>query len=339
MIPLKKIYCFIFSILILFCSCSCSNHTSDSQTTAPEYVFIYAENQATDYPSTQGAYKFAELVKERTNGRIEIHIEPDAILGDEKEIVEQLQFGGIDFTRVSISVMSDSIPILNVLCMPYLYNDSEHKWAVLDGKIGQDILNNFKSNNLVGLSWYDAGARNFYTVEKPITCLEDLSQMRIRVQDSNLTQDMILALGGDPVVTEFKDVYSALQTKQIDGAENNLPSFESTQHYQIAKYYTIDEHLYIPEVQLCSLATWERLSEADQNIIRECAYESSLYERELWKKQEEETRQRLVDYGVTVNQLSDQELKRFQEAIKPLYEKYCSNYIDLLKKIKQYEGM
>lgn len=334
----KCLHLFILSVFTIVILNGCSNNHLKKEPVIPEYVFTYAENQAADYPSTQGAYKFAELVKKYTNGRIEIQVEPNAVLGNEKEIVEQLQFGGIDFTRASISIISDDIPQLNVLCMPYLYKNAQHKWAVLDGEIGQEFLDIFKEKNLIGLSWYDAGARNFYTIDKPIKSLEDISDMKIRVQDSSLTNDMIRILGGIPVNVEFKDVYSALETGAIDGAENNWPSYDSTEHYRIAQYYTVDEHICIPEVQLCSLPTWERLTSEDQKIIQKCAYESALYERKLWVQQEKQSMEKLKDSGVTVNQLTDEELLRFQNAVKPLYEQYCLEYMDLVTEIKNYSN-
>lgn len=335
---MKKRNVFICAALLACISChGCSFHPSMGTETVPEYVFTYAENQDETYPSTQGAYKFAELVKERTNGRIEIQVEPDAALGSEDEVIEQLQFGGIDFARVSITPLSESVPALLPLCMPYLYRDSAHKWAVLDGEIGDKFLNDIKGHDLIGLSWYDAGVRNFYTINKPILKLEDISNMRIRIQPSALTKDMIYALGGIPVTLEFKDVYSALETGEIDGAENNWPSFDSTGHYQIAKYYSLDEHLSIPEVQLCSLASWNRLSREDQEIIQECALESAQYERRLWAIQEKASAEKMQKAGVLVNSVSDEELRRFREASEPLYEKYCSDYMDIITEIKNQE--
>ncbi|MBS5065219.1 MAG: TRAP transporter substrate-binding protein DctP, partial [Hungatella hathewayi] len=163
--------------------------------TAPEYVFTYAENQAEDYPTTQGAYRFAELVKERTGGRIEIQINADGILGDERNVVEQMQFGGVDFARVSLSTMGDAIPKLNVLQLPYLYTGADHMWKVLEGEIGDDFLDSVSELDLVALSWYDAGARNFYSTAKPIRTLEDMKGMTIRVQESELMMEMVRALG------------------------------------------------------------------------------------------------------------------------------------------------
>jgi len=299
----------------------------------PDYVFTYAENQPEDYPTTQGAYKFAELVKEKTGGKIEILVDAGSALGDEKSVVEQLQFGGIDFTRASLSSLGDEIPKLNVLQLPYLYTGSEHMWKVLEGEIGDEFLEAFEGLDLVALSWYDAGARSFYNSVKPIEKLEDFQGMNIRVQESELMVDMVEALGANGVPLTYTYVYSALQTGEIDGAENNWPSFESMNHYEVAKYFTIDEHTRVPEVQLVAQSTWDKLSPEYQAIIRECAQESAKYERVLWEQREKASEEKVRAAGCQVSELSAGEKKRFQEAVAPLYEKYCWEYVDLIDAI------
>lgn len=222
----------------------------------PEFVLTYAENQAEDYPTTQGAYRFAELVKQRTGGKVEILINAEGILGDERTVIEQLQFGGVDFARVSLSPLSEFVPELNVLQLPYLYTGAEHMWKVLEGEIGDSFLGSFEGSSLVALSWYDAGARNFYNSVRPIEKLEDMKGLTIRVQESELMSDSIRVLGAVPKQMAYGEVYSGLQTGEIDGAENNWPSYESTRHYEVARYYTIDEHTRVPELQLAAQSTW-----------------------------------------------------------------------------------
>jgi len=299
----------------------------------PEFVLTYAENQAEDYPTTQGAYRFAELVWERTGGKVEIQVNADGVLGDEKAIVEQVQLGGVDFSRVSLSQLGEIMPKLNVLQMPYLYQDADHMWRVLEGEIGDDFMNSFGDSRLIPLSWYDAGARNFYNSVHPIETLEDIQGMRIRVQESELMMDMVEALGGKPVPITYGDVYSALQTGEIEGAENNWPSYESVRHYEVARYYSLDEHTRVPEMQLISQVTWERLKPEYQEIIRECAQESSLYERELWVAREKTSEERVRKAGCTLTELLPEEKMRFQEAMVPVYEKYCTDYMDIIEAI------
>lgn len=300
---------------------------------APEYVFTYAENQPENYPTTLGGYRFAELVAERTNGRIKIIVQAEGILGDEKAVIQQLMFGGIDFARVSLTTLSDTIPKLDVLQLPYLYTSSKHMWKVLEGKIGNEFLNSFNGSNMVALSWYDAGARNFYSSKHIIRTLEDMKGLKIRVQESDLMTRMVEELGGVAVPTVYDDVYSGLETGAIDGAENNWPSYEVTGHYLVAKYYTIDEHTRIPEVQICGQSTWSKLSGADQEIIRECAKESAIYERALWVDKEKESERIASENGVEIVVLSEQEKEKFREAVKGVYEEFCGEYMDIIDEI------
>ena len=299
----------------------------------PEYIFSYAENQPEDYPTTQGAKYFAKLVEERTDGAIKILINAEGSMGTEAEVIAQLKYGGIDFARVSLSQLSEYVPKMNVLQMPYLYRDSDHMWSVLDGEIGDEFIDLVNSYELVGLSWYDAGARSFYNAVKPITCLEDMNGMRIRVQESEVMADMVRALGASAWKITYGEVYASLEKGLVDGAENNWPSYVSMQHNEVAKYWTTDEHTRVPEMQLCSSHTWNQLSEEQQQIILECAKESALYERALWKERETLSREQAVAAGVEVMELSADEKQRFQNAMAGVYEKYCGNYMDIIEQI------
>lgn len=303
------------------------------QEIVPDYVLSYAENQEADYPTTLGGEYFADLVEERTDGRIKILVMHSGERGIESEIVGQLKYGGVDFARLSLSDLTDDIKDLNVLQMPYLYESSEHMQKVLDGEIGDYFLEMISETELVGLSWYDAGARSFYTTEKPIRQLEDIEGMKIRVQESNLMADVVECLGGEPVKQAYSQVYSLLERSEVQGAENNWPSYETMQHYEVARYYTVDEHTRIPEIQVCSKHTWEKLSAEDQQIILECARESAIYQRKLWKAQEEKSRELAIAGGTEVIVLSDTEKQRFQEAVVPLYERYCGKYMELIDEI------
>ena len=300
---------------------------------APEFVLSYAENQTEDYPTTLGAKKFAELVERESSGRIKILVQAEGELGAESGVIAQMQYGGIDFARVSLSQLAEYIPELNVLQMPYLYSDSDHMWKVLDGRIGSDFLEKVSKSELIGLSWYDAGARNFYNSKKPITCLEDMAGMRIRVQESEVMVDMVEALGATALPIPYADVYSALERGTVDGAENNWPSYEAMNHYEVAKYYTVDEHNRVPEMQICSKHTWNKFSEDDRQMILECAKESALYERKLWKEREADSKEIALKQGVEVVELSAAEKKRFQEAVRGVYEKYCADYMDVIEQI------
>lgn len=324
----------VAGMLILLTLSAWRNHTYPSKTEVePEYVFSYAENQPEDYPTTLGAKYFAELVEERTNGRIRILVQPVGVLGSENKVIKQMQYGGIDFTRVSLAQLAEYIPSLNVLQMPYLYTDSDHMWRVLDGEIGDAFLESVSADDVIGLSWYDAGARNFYNSVQPITCLEDLKGMRIRVQESDLAVDMVEALGATAIPIAYGDVYASLERQVVDGAENNWPSYEAMRHYEVAKYYTVDEHSRVPEMQICSAYTWQKLSPEDREIILECARESALYEREVWTQREEQSRSIAIENGTKVVELSAEEKKRFQNAVYGVYEKYCGDDMGLIEEI------
>ena len=197
--------------------------SAKSQTT-PDYVLTYADNQPAGYPTTQGAQYFADLVQQQTGGKVVIQVKANGEYGSEQQVWEQLAIGGVDFARVSLSVVTDDLPRLNVLLLPYLYRDADHMWRVLDGSIGAEFLQDFTAQGRVGLSWYDAGARSFYA-RQPVRSLSDLQGKTIRVQDSQIVIDMIRLLGAVPETTAYSDVYSALETGQIDAAENNWPAY------------------------------------------------------------------------------------------------------------------
>lgn len=301
----------------------------------PEYVFTYADNQPDDYPTTEGAKKFAELVWERTEGRIKIKVFSGGEMGNENEIAEQVQYGGIDFARVSIMTLTDVNPKFNVLQLPYLYRDETHMWKVLDGAIGDEFMNELKGSGVVALSWYDAGARHFYNTKRPIERVEDIRKMRIRVAKSDMMAAVVEALGAKAVPLAYSDVYAALETGYIDGAENNWPSYETMNHYEVAKYITLDAHSRIPELQLASQATWDRLSEKDREIIKQCGEESATYERQIFTKREQNVRDRLIKAGCIVTELSPAELVRFRSAVMTVYQTYCKDYIDVVNRIAQ----
>ena len=223
-----------------------------------------------------------------------------------------------------------------MLQLPYLYHDKDHMWKVLDGKIGQDLLNGMNEKaNVVGLSWYDAGARSFYITDHEINSLDDLQGLKIRVQESSLMVDMIKALGADPVPMTYQGVEKALEDKTIDGAENNWSFYESSNHYKIAKYYVVDEHTRIPEIQMVSKKVWDSLSSDDQKLIRECAIESAEFEKGEFEKREQLAQENLAKNGVVVINLTPEVKEEFVEAMKSVYDEYGANIQDLITAIQE----
>lgn len=330
---IKKMYLFLGAAAV-FALMGGVFFLNRAKAAVPEYVFSYAENQTRDYPTTMGGMYFAQLVEERTQGRIRILVKEEGVFGSEAEVIRQMRYGGIDFARISLAQVADYIPEMKVLQLPYLYGDASHMWRVLDGEIGERFLGYSQQYDLIGLSWYDAGARNIYSSSKPIRTLEDIQGMSIRVQESELMSEMMTALGAMPVQIPYDKVYAALERAQVDGAENNWSSYEAMQHYEVARYYTVDEHIRIPEMQICARNTWEQLSKKDQEIILECARESALYERQLWTEYERNAREMALQNNVEEIVLSAEEKKKFQAAMEPVYERYNADYGEDIAQIR-----
>jgi tripartite ATP-independent transporter DctP family solute receptor len=301
---------------------------------AKTMVLRYAENQPQDYPTTKAAYEFAKIVEEKTNGRIKVEVYYGGQLGDEKSVIEQLQFGAIDFTRVSLSPLAEFSKSLNVLQLPYLYRDADQMWKVLDGPIGNQFLESVKASGIIGLSWFDAGARNFYNSKRPVNTIADLKGLKIRVQESQQMMDMVQALGANPTPMAYGEVYSALQTGVIDGAENNWPSYESTSHFEVAKNYVLDEHTRVPEMQMVSSKTWEKLSPEDQLIVKDAALASAKAERTLWAERENASEAKVKAAGTVITTLAPAEKQKFQDAMAPLYKKYGAGFEDIIAQIQ-----
>lgn len=300
----------------------------------PEFVLTYAENQPQNYPTSLGAERFAQLVKEKTEGNVVIQVKYAGEYGTDEEVVSQMLFGGIDFAHVSLAVLADEVPVLNVLQLPFLYEDSSHMWRVLDGEIGEELLAALQEAEMIGLSWYDAGARSFYAT-KPICGIEDMKGLNVRVQNSQLAMDMVRLLGAKPVYYDHNDVHYAFETGKIDAAENNWPVYQYMDHYQVARYYTVVEHTRVPDVQIASGRTWEALPEEYREIILQCAEESALYQRNLWVRNDIFARATVIDSGCEVIFLTAEQKQEFRDAVKPLYQQYCGDHLELIEKIRQ----
>lgn len=297
-----------------------------------QIILRLANNHVPDYPTSRACDYFAELVEERTGGRIRILTYHSAQLGDEKTTVSQVMYGGIDLARVSTALLTDFDSELIALQMPYLYADTDHMWRVLNSEIGDSFLEGMEMMGVEGLCWYDAGARNFYTV-RPVVCLADLQGVKIRVQESSFMVDLISALGAIPVEMPFSQVGMALKEGVVEGAENNFSSYISTRNYLYAKCMILDEHVRIPEVIIMNKQVMENLDEADQEIIRQAAKDSSEKQRELWDAAEEENRRIVEAAGTIAFDLLDK--KEFIERVQPLYQKYGGDYQEIFEQIKQ----
>ncbi|CAM3617351.1 TRAP transporter substrate-binding protein [Marinicrinis lubricantis] len=330
------------SMLLLFTlflsACGGNNDTENSKGNkgakdeGPKYTFRLAEAHPADYPTTKGDLKFAELVNERTNGRITIDVFPSAQLGEEKAAIEQVQLGAIEFTRISSGPLAEFNKDFGVFSLPYIFDNDEHVWRFLEGDMGRQLLDSLEDSRLKGLAYYSSGSRSFYST-KELNGTDDLKGLKIRVQQNKLNIDIIEALGASATPMPYGEVFSSLQTGVIDAAENNYPSYYSSKHYEVAPYYITDSHQRVPEVLMMSKTAWDKLSEEDQQIIQQAALDSVAYQREEWDKYEKESEQMVRDAGATITEVTD--VKPWQEAVKPVIEKYRSEYSEILDAIDQ----
>jgi tripartite ATP-independent transporter DctP family solute receptor len=295
-------------------------------------VLRLAETHPKGYPTELGDEEFARLVKERSGGRIVIEVYPGSQLGQEKAVVEQVQFGAIDLTRVSISVVASFVPRLNAFQMPYLYRDESHMWKVLKGDIGNSLLSSLDPFGFIGLGWFESGSRNFYNSKREIKSPADLKGLKVRVQESELMMGLVSAFGAVPTPMPFGEVYSALQTGVVDGAENNWPSYFSTSHYEVAKFFTLDEHTRVPEIIIGSKISLSRLSKADQDLIKQAAADAVEFQRAEWAKYEQLSIDKVVAAGAKVTKIADK--APWIALMAPLYAKQPKDIQDFIKQIQ-----
>ena len=291
-----------------------------------------AETHPKGYPTELGDEEFARLVKERSNGRIIIEVYPGSQLGEEKAVIEQVQFGAIDITRVSISPVAAFVPKLNAFQMPYLYRDSDHMWKVLKGDIGMELLASLEPFGFIGLGWFEAGARSFYNSKKPVYTPADLKGMKIRVQESELMLGLVRSFGAIPTPMPYGEVYSGLQTGVVDGAENNPPSYYSASHYEVAKYYTLDEHTMVPEIIIGSKISLGRLSKADQDLIKKAAMDAIDYQRAEWDAYVKVSMDKVKAAGCTIIPIPDK--TEWMKAVEPMYKQQTKEIQDLVARIR-----
>jgi len=287
------------------------------------------------YPTVAALQSMGKKLEAATNGRISVQMYPSMQLGGEKEAIEQAQVGALQLARVSVGALGPVVDELNVFNMPYLFRDTAHMQKVIDGPIGQELLDKVTNNpkaGLVGLLWMDAGARSLYDTKKAIKTIDDLKGMKFRVMGNPMFVDMMNALGGNGVSMGYDQVFNALQTGVVDGAENNPPSFVFDNHYTVAKYYTLDEHLIVPEIVVMSKKTWDSLTPADQALIKKFSREAQMEERVLWNKYEKDAMDKARAAGITITPIADK--KPFQDAVKPVWDKYGPKYAETIKRIQ-----
>jgi tripartite ATP-independent transporter DctP family solute receptor len=288
------------------------------------------------YPTVVAVENMGKKLSAATNGKLSVAMYPSMQLGGEKEAIEQAQVGAIAFARVSVGALGPVVDDINVFNLPYVFRNTAHMQKVIDGPIGQDLLDKVTNSGkgLIGLCWMDAGARNFYNTKKPIKNLADLRGMKVRVMGNPMFVEMANSMGGNGVAMGYDQVFSALQTGVVDGAENNPPSFVFDNHYQVAKFYTVDEHLIVPEMLVMSKKVWDSLSKDEQALVKKVAQEAQLEERTLWEAYEKQAMEKAKAAGIQIIEVSDADKKAFQDAVKPVWDKYGPKYADTIKRIQ-----
>lgn len=276
----------------------------------------------TDYPTVEAVRHISKLLEERTRGRLKINVFHSGQLGTERDTIEQTRFGVIDMNRINMAPFNNLIPATNVPSLPFIFRSVAHMRTVMDGPIGDSILKEFEKHDLVGLAFYDSGSRSFYNSKRPINSPADMRGLKIRVQQSDMFVALVSALGANATPMAFGEVYSALQTGVIDGAENNWPSFESTKHFEVSKFYSMTEHSLSPEVLVMSKRSFDKLSKEDQDIIKAAAKESVAVMRGLWDAREKASEAKVRAGGAVVNSVDKQ---AFIDAMKPVYDRFVTD--------------
>lgn len=290
---------------------------------------------AMGYPTTDAMEYMGEWLAAESDGEIAMEIFHSMQLGGEKEALEQVQLGALEMTRVSVGVVGPIVDDFNAFNLPYVFRSIDHMRNVVDGEIGQELLAGLEAGGLIGLGYMDAGARSFYNKERPIREPADLEGLKIRVMQNPIFIEMMSEMGGNGIPIAFNELYTALQTGVVDGAENNPPSYSTQKHFEQAGYYSLTEHLIVPEIFVFSKIVWDTLTDERKALIREAAVIATQKERELWEAMEAEAMAELVELGVQINDDVDKEA--FIEVTAPVREEFGAKYADLLARIEAVE--
>ncbi len=317
---------FIFSLMALTLLVSCEKESETK-------VIKLAHGLDITHPVHKAMTFMAERVAEKSHNTLKIKIYPSQQLGTERECVELLQIGSLGMTKVSAGVLENFAPNMKVFGLPFLFRDRNHGFSVMDGEIGQQLLNESEKFWLKGIVFYDAGSRSFYTKDRPVRGPEDLAGLKIRVMESASSMEMVKAFGGSPTPISWGELYTALQQGIVDGAENNPPSFFLSHHYEVCKYYTIDEHTLLPDVLVMSTLVWNALSNQEKAWLMESAKESVEYQRVLWSEAEQHALDEVRKAGV---EIIYPEKDAFRKDVANMYEEFekDTEMKDIIARIK-----
>jgi len=284
------------------------------------------------HPVHKGILEFQRVLDEKSGGTVQIKVFPDAQLGSEREVLELLQIGSVAATKVSAATLSNFVPEYHILGIPYLFRSKEHQFSVLEGEIGKSILEKGSKFWLRGLCYYDAGSRSFYTSEKAIRTPEDLKSLKIRVMNNQMAINMVHSMGGSATPLSYSELYTAIQQGVVDGAENNPPSFVSSNHYEISKYYTLDQHSSVPDVLVIGTKFWEQLTAQEKVWVQDAANESSQAQKVFWNESVEESIRVAKEHGVEV---IIPEKSLFAEKSKSVVEGFVKEYPEFAPIVNQ----
>lgn len=305
-------YCFFAFVMFTLLGCETDTEVREIK---------LAHGLDISHPVHKGMVFMKERLAEKSGGTMIIDIYPNQQLGSERECLELLQIGSLGMTKVSTGVLENFVPSLQLFGLPFLFRDREHRFEVLEGEIGEEFLNKSLDKRLKGLTFYDAGSRSFYS-KVPVNEPDDLKGLKLRVMESNTAINMVKHLGGSPTPIAWGELYTALQQGIVDGAENNLPSFYLSRHYEVCKYFTMDEHTALPDELLISTLVWNDLSPQEQKWLKEAAMESSEYQKKIWREAELDALEQIQAAGVEVI-YPDKE--RYREKVQPMYEQFSQD--------------
>ena len=328
---MKKILALVLMMALMI---PCAALAADPNGTA-EITFSYGDVNPFGHVIVNAAEYFRDQLYEKTNGRIWMEIYPSGQLGDDAECYQGMQMGAVDMYRGNASSLTDfGKNQISALALPYIFRDRNHFWDVCTSELGDSILANLQEvgTGMVALCFLDEGARNFFTTTKPVTKLADLAGQKIRVQQSALMMDTVAALGASPTPVDYAELYTALQSGIVDGAENPPASYYSNKFYEVAPYYVLDGHTYSPSVILISEMMWNSLSAEDQAIMREVADMTEVYNRAEIEAADQAAYDSLKANGVQILELEDQ--AAWVEAMGPVYEKHGKDFLDLIAQIQ-----
>lgn len=283
--------------------------------------FRSADVHPADYPTVQAVAYMGKLISERTGGKHSVKVFGQSALGSEKDTIEQTKLGALDMVRVNISAFNNIVPETIVPALPFVFKSTEHMRRTLDGAVGEDILKTLEPQGFVGLAYYDSGSRNFYNTKKPIKTVADMKGLKVRVQQSDMWVAMIQAMGANATPLPYAEIYTALKTGVVDAAENNWPSYDNARHYEVAKHFSLTEHSLAPELLVFSKRIFDGLSKEEQAVIRQAAKDSVPYMRKLWDERETASRKTVEAGGSQIT--TDVDKKSFQDAMKPVYDKFA----------------